>query len=129
MSAETLSDSTLSAETLVMVAGALLSLAFSYIPGLQPKYDALPATTKRLVMLGLLVLVAGGAYGLACLGWGALIGLAGESPATLRDTPLTCDVPGAAGLVRALILAILSNQATYLISPKVEPAHNLMVQP
>jgi len=60
MSAETLSDSTLSAETLVMVAGALLSLAFSYIPGLQPKYDALPATTKRLVMLGLLVLVGVG---------------------------------------------------------------------
>jgi hypothetical protein len=106
-------------ETLAMAAGALLSLAFSYLPGVQSWYQALTDTNKRLVMLALLVVVAAGAFGLSCLGWGEIFGLGGE------NLPLTCDAPGAAGLFRALILAVLANQGTYLISPKMSLARTL----
>jgi hypothetical protein len=108
-----MSTEMMSEDTLAMVAGALLSLAFSYIPGLQQKYDPLAPTYKRLVMLGLLVVVAAAIFGIACTGWAAAIGI--EIP---------CDVVGAIGLVRVLILAILANQSTYLISPKINPARN-----
>lgn len=112
-------------ETLTLLAGSLLSLGFSYIPGLSGWYNRLGeggeagsdggadrqrsdgGTSKRLVMLALLVLVAAGAFGLACSGWGTTLGLA-----------LTCDQPGAAGLVRALALALIANQSTYAISPR-----------
>ena len=108
MSAETLSEGFLSEETLTMVAGALLSLAFSYVPGLAEKYAGLQPTTKRLVMLGLLVLAAAGIFGLACSGWGADFGI-----------ELSCDPAGGIYLAKMLILAITANQATYLISPRV----------
>lgn len=100
-------------ETLSLLAGSLLSLGFSYVPGLAGWYDRLGeggsdgGTAKRLVMLALLVLVAAGAFGLACSGWGSAVGLA-----------LTCDQSGAAGLVRALVLAIVANQSTHAISPR-----------
>jgi hypothetical protein len=114
MSAETLNE-----ETLAMAAGALLSLAFSYIPGLGERYAALTPVAKRLVMLGLLVLVACGAFGLTCLEWGVYFGLGGAG------SSLACDAPGAAGLLRVLILAVLANQAAYLISPNVRSARAL----
>ena len=94
-------------ETLVMVAGVILSLGFSYIPGLKEKFDLLTGIGKRLVMLCLLVLAAGGSYGLACAGWGSGLGLA-----------LVCDQAGALGLVKVLIMAIMANQGAYLITPQ-----------
>lgn len=98
----------MTANTLVLIAGALLSLAFSYIPGLAPKFDALEPTVKRLIMLGLLVVVAGVSYGLACLGWGAAWGI-----------NIVCDQAGLQSLVAQLIVAIIANQAIYQISPKL----------
>jgi hypothetical protein len=46
-----MSAGTLNEETLAMAAGALLSLAFSYVPGLGDRYGALTPAAKRLVML------------------------------------------------------------------------------
>jgi hypothetical protein len=103
-------------ETLTLLAGSLLSLGFSYIPGLAGWYNRLGegdeagsdgGTAKRLLMLALLAVVAAGAFGLACSGWGTGLGLA-----------LTCSQSGAAGLVRALALAIIANQSIYAISPR-----------
>jgi hypothetical protein len=108
-----MSVDTFNAETIAMAAGVLLSLAFSYIPGLQTWYEALTGTEKRLLMLGLLVLVSGGVFGLACLDWSKFFGLPTGNP------PMTCDAPGAGVLIRALILAVIANQAAYQISPKV----------
>lgn len=95
------------ADTLSMLAGAVLSLAFSYVPGLSSWYDPLAAEYKRLVMLGLLVLVAGAAFALACAGLAADLGLA-----------LTCDRQNAVGLVRALVLAIAANQGVFKLTRK-----------
>jgi hypothetical protein len=96
----------MNADTLSAIAGALLSLAFSYIPSLQARYEPLDGVYKRLIMLGLLVLAAAGAFSLACAGWGTDFGL-----------QLTCDRSGLIGLVRALIAALVANQTTFLISP------------
>lgn len=81
-------------------AGIVLSLAFSYVPGLREKYDALDGSYKRLVMLGALALVAAGVFGLSC--WG------------IMDS-VTCTKTGAIGLFEAFVAAAIANQATYLL--------------
>ena len=88
-------------EVIAMLAGALLSLAFSYIPGLSGHFGALLPEYKRGIMAGLMVLVAGGAFGLSCAG--------------ILDG-LTCDQPGVIRLVWVVILAITANQSMYQIS-------------
>jgi hypothetical protein len=97
----------ISAEDISMAAGVLLSLGFSYVPGLREKFDRLSPTQKRLLMLALLVLVSGSVFGLSCL-----------------NTPLygTCDQDSAWTLLRALILAVIANQSTYALSPKAAGA-------
>lgn len=109
----------MSAEMISASAGVILSLLFSYVPGLSAWYAHLGetqdggenvpdgGTQKRLLMLGLLALVAGGAFALACAGWGAMYGLA-----------VTCDKQGGFGLFQALLLAVMANQATYTLSPR-----------
>lgn len=97
----------MSANTLSLIAGAALSLAFSYIPGLRADFDALDPTEKRLVMLGLLLVTAVAVQILACLGWGAEWGL-----------NLACDRAGIAGLLEQLIIAVIANQSVFAISPR-----------
>ena len=97
----------MSAETLSLIAGAILSLCFSYIPGLSERFDALIQTKKRLIMLALLIVVAGSVYGLSCLGWGADWGIV-----------LSCDRAGLSELIKQLILAIIANQGVYAITPR-----------
>jgi hypothetical protein len=94
---------TISAEDISMAAGVLLSLGFSYLPGLNEKFAGLTPTQKRLVMLALLVVVTAGAFGLSCL-----------------DTRLVgaCNPEGAWSLLRALMLAAIANQTTYCLSPR-----------
>lgn len=90
------------------MAGVLLSLLFSYVPGLSAWYETLDGTHKRLVMLAALLGVAGGALGLSCLG-----------VSTLGTASLpACDQAGLSGLLEALVLALIANQTTYLITPK-----------
>lgn len=96
----------MSSDILVALAAALLSLGFSYIPGLADWYAKLTAEYKRLLMLGLLVAITLATFGLACAGFGADLGIA-----------VSCDQPGALGLLRSLFIAVLANQGTYKLSP------------
>jgi hypothetical protein len=100
-------DDKLLAEDICMAAGVLLSVGFSYVPGLNERFSALSPTQKRLVMLAMLTLVTGGVFALSCLD--ALIVLGG----------VACDRTGAWGLIRALVLAAIANQSTYALSPRV----------
>ena len=85
------------------IAGVVLSLAFSYIPGVKNWFDSLESSVKQAVMGGLLIVVAGAIFGLACGG----------------VTPVVeCTKEGALGLVAVLIQALIANQATYLITRK-----------
>ena len=99
----------MTAEQIAAIAGAILSLAFSYIPGLRQKYEPLSAEVKRLVMLGLLVLVVAGVFALACSRFGAYLNIS-----------VSCDEPGIVGLVWSLVLAVMANLfADYLFPPSI----------
>ena len=95
------------ANTISLFAGTILSLIFSYVPGSDGRWKRLDATKKRLIMLGLLVLVSGVAFGLSCAGVLSGFGIS-----------ITCNQEGLAGLIEALIVAIIANQSIYSISPQ-----------
>jgi hypothetical protein len=95
----------MSADTLALYAGVILSLLFGYVPGLSDWFATLDGVKKRLLMAGLLLLVALGVVGLACSGYGSIFGV-----------PVTCDQAGIAGMIRAFVEAMIANQATYAIS-------------
>jgi hypothetical protein len=94
-------------EELGAIAALVLSLAMSYIPGLKEWYAGQSGEHKALIMLGLLVLVSGGAFGLAC---------AGMYP------ELVCDQAGLMGLIKVFVVALIANQSAYTISRKIAPA-------
>ena len=96
----------MTADLLSSLAGAALSLTFSYAPGTTDWFNRLDGTRKRLVMLVLLLLTSLAVFGLACVGWLSGFGL-----------QATCDQAGAMGLARAFLLALVANQSTYLIAP------------
>ena len=91
--------------TIASLSGVILSLAFSYIPGLRYKYALLPADYKRLIMLGALLAVALGIYGASCTG---------------LSQQVTCDIAGAQSLLGFFISAAIANQAAYMITPAVK---------
>jgi hypothetical protein len=97
----------MSAEQLSLIAGILLSLGFSYVPGLNAKFASLAGETKRLIMLGLLLVVSGAVFGLSC--------------ANIFPT-VSCDQAGALGLVEVFVLAAIANQTAFMLSPQSETA-------
>lgn len=97
----------MSPEGLALISGSVLSLLFSYFPGLNAKFAGLSSEVKRLIMLALLAVVAGAVYGLNCGGFGADIGVI-----------IACDRTGAISLVQAFILALIANQSIYAVSPE-----------
>ncbi len=98
-------------ETLSTSAAVLLSLLFSYLPGLAEWYAAQDAVRKRLVMLAALLATCLATLALACSGWGAVFAV-----------PLACTQDGAALLARCFALALAANQAAFLITPRPTPA-------
>lgn len=97
----------MTAETLSLLAGAVLSLLFSYVPGLNSWFDTIKPEFKRLTMAGLTFVVAAAAYGLSCAGLGEQLKIA-----------VVCDQAGAIALVQAWVLALVANQATYGVTPR-----------
>ncbi len=98
----------MTSEILIGISGAVLSLLFSYIPGLRFWYAGLVGETKQLIMLGLLVLTTGAVYALSCAG--------------VINVGVACSKEGIIALVKLLILGIVANQSTYLITPKTNDA-------
>ena len=94
-------------ETLSSIAGVILSLAFSYLPGLKRWYGTLDGTAKRLVMFAVLSATALGLYALACTPYAELLGIS-----------LSCDASCAVMLLRLLLSALIANQATYSLTPR-----------
>lgn len=94
----------MSSENIARLAGVLLSLACSFLPGLSSKWAGLDGDTKRAITLGLMVAVAVGAFGAGCAGFG----------------PITCDKQSAVGLFETLIAALTANQAVYAVTPAIK---------
>ena len=97
----------MSAETLSLITGTLLSLSFSYVPGIHNWYSNFDPSIKRLIMLGLLLLVSGSIYGLSCIGWASEWGIT-----------ITCSNAGLLTLIQQTVIAIIANQSVYTISPQ-----------
>lgn len=93
----------MSVEKLSMLAGALLSLLFAYVPGLSGWFDKLDSVYKRLIMAASLLIVAFGVFGLSCAG---LLDLA------------SCDKLGAFDVLNMVILAMVANQGAYQLLVK-----------
>lgn len=104
-------ENTITPQLLTALAGVILSLCFEYIPKFHTWYNNLEDTVQRLIMLGSLVLVSAGLYGMACAGWLQMV-----SP----GFQLACNEQGLWGLVSAFVFAMIANQSTYLLSPKKE---------
>jgi hypothetical protein len=83
---------------LAAAAGILLSLAFSYVPGLRGWYDAKDAQTKALIMAGALLVISAGALGLSCTNWG---------------TYFECSEVGLQAAIQVFVAALIANQAVY----------------
>ena len=96
----------MTAEQLGAIAGVVLSLAFSYIPGVREKFGALETVKKSLVMALMLLGVAAGAFALSCA---AIV------------VSVECSQAGAVGLVNVYLAALVTNQATYMLSPQIKP--------
>ena len=96
----------MSAESLALYSGVVLSLVFSYVPGLSTKYAALSDTAKKLIMLGMLALVSVLVVVAACTGFAEDLGIY-----------VTCDRDGFVGVVKAFMLALIANQSALKISP------------
>lgn len=97
----------LTPELLAGLAGILLSLAFSYIPGLDKWYDALTPTPKRLIMLACLFLAALGLLVYKCRADQVCYGVEWED------------------YLAAFIAALVANQATASITPLSAPRRAL----
>ena len=93
----------MTATELSAVAGVVLSLVFSYIPGVKNWFDGLESGYKQAVMGGVLIVVTSAIFGLAC--YGVIV-------------TVECTQAGALGLVMALIAALVGNQSVYLITKK-----------
>lgn len=95
----------MSTEQISLIVGVILSLVFSYVPGLKDKFSILLPNQKRVVMLVLLLVVPLSAFGLSCIG---------------RGDFYACDSNGLWAVLESFILAAIANQATYSLTPKSE---------
>lgn len=85
-------------EFIASLAGVILSILFSYVPGLKDKFEPLAPATKRLVMLALLFVAAAGALAFSC-----------------KVVP-ECYTQNWVTYVSALVAAVVANQGTFLIT-------------
>jgi hypothetical protein len=100
----------MTSDLLLAIAGAALSLIFSYVPGLRERFASLPKEYQQLWMTGLIVAIAGAVFGLACAG--VLTDLTGLI--------VSCDKAGALGLLRAILIAATANQVAYQLTPAAQ---------
>jgi hypothetical protein len=103
----------LTPEFISSIAGVILSLMFSYIPKFREWYSKLGSTKKRLIMLGLLLLVSASVFGAACWDVAGDLGL-----------NISCNKHGLIGMISVFVSAIISNQAIYAISPQMADTKN-----
>jgi hypothetical protein len=95
----------MTAEILALVAGVIISLLFSYIPGLNVKFGVLASETKRVILLGLMLAVGIVAFLLSCTTFGGNFGI-----------PVVCTQGGLSELIKAFVLAAIANQTTYQLT-------------
>lgn len=94
---------TLSPEVLLLLASAVLSLSFTYMPGWRAEFAALSSQTKVYINLGLVTLLV-------------IVIFLGTCTAWLPITGVTCSQAGLKTLFLYLFMAVGGNQFTYVLS-------------
>lgn len=102
-----------SPEFLAAASGFLLSLAFSYIPGLREKFGVLAPEIKSVAMTGLIILAALIIYGLGC--------------AQLINTGMECTKASAWQMLVYVFYAAVANQTTFTLSPPTKSVREAKV--
>ncbi len=97
--------------SLVAIAAAALSLIFSYLPGLNTWYAGKSDTFKKLFQVGWLLVVTVAIYGAGCVP---------ELASRLPFPAMACTAAGAWDLLIMFLTAVVTNQATFLLSPKAK---------
>lgn len=87
---------------------SVISLIFSFVPGLKQWFENFKPEAKQLFMLIATIVVAGGIFGLGCAG--------------LISVGTVCTWKGAWDLVVLIFVGIVSNQGTYAITSKLSDA-------
>lgn len=93
-------------EILAGIAGVLLSLAFSYVPGVSVAFASLKPESKRLIMAGMLAIISVILYLLNCK--------------SILWIGLTCDQTGIIQLVTIFISSIVANQGAFSLTPQTQ---------
>jgi hypothetical protein len=93
----------MTATQLSAIVGVLLSLVFTFVPGVKAWYGNLESGVKSGVMALALLVVTAAIFGLACLP---------SSPYQY----FTCDIAGFWQAVALFVSALIANQATYMIT-------------
>lgn len=92
----------MSAENLGLFAGVVLSLSFSYVPGLNVWFQGLEKQNKQALMGGLLVVVALAIFLLQCGG--------------IYEFGVICSKDGGVQFLHVLVSALVANQSIYLLT-------------
>lgn len=90
-------------EELLAVAGVVVSILFEYFPKLNTWYNGLEDNIQRLIMLGVVALIALTVFGMSCAG--------------LSDA-YTCDKAGVWALIKMFVAGVIANQSAYLVLPR-----------
>ena len=109
-----MTDFQLTPEMLATIAGAALSLLFSYIPGLNTYFAKLSSEAKRGIMALLLLVVAAAIFALGC--------------ANILLSGVACNQQGIIQLVWMFVMALIGNQAAFLISPPTKAVKDMQAQ-
>jgi len=91
----------MSPEQISAMAGAVLSLAFEYLPWVKDWFEKLSEIQKRYIMIGLMVGVVAVLFGYGCV-------------LPLKQV-WACDAYGAGEAIVALLSAIVANQGIHLL--------------
>jgi hypothetical protein len=97
----------LDATILVFLAGAVLSLAWTFWPKMREQFATLSSGIKILINLILMFILAGMIILFSCINWFPLPGV-------------ECSFDSAKGLVAMVIWAVIGNQIAYIASPQPE---------
>jgi hypothetical protein len=93
----------MTAESLSALVGVVLSLVFSYVPGVKDWFEGLQSGSKQALMGLFLIGASVAVYALACAG---------------VYEGVVCDQAGAIEFFKVLVAALMANQSVYLITKR-----------
>jgi len=96
---------TLNQDVIVMIAGSVLSMSFTYIPKFNVWFAMKSNEFKQFTMLILMFVSTAAIFGLGCAN-------------LIQINNFICDKTTAAHFVYTFVLAVMSNQSTYMVTPK-----------